>query len=81
MLNLIFCSAECFHMQSTLVLIATTTAEVHKTIAFNEQIDKGPARALRTVPIIVTAHTFCASQDTRVFYGWCLLIQEYFCAV
>ena len=27
---------------------------------------------LRTVPTIVTAQTFCASQDTRVSYGWCL---------
>ena len=35
---------------------------------------------LRTVPTIVTAHTFCASRDTRVSYGWCLLIREYFCA-
>ena len=34
-----------------------------------------------TVPTFVTAHTFCASRDTRVSYGWCLLIQEYFCAV
>ena len=25
--------------------------------------------ALRTVPTIVTAHTFCASRDTRVSYG------------
>ena len=33
------------------------------------------------VPTIVTAHTFCASRDTRVSYGWCLLTQEYFCAV
>ena len=36
---------------------------------------------LRTVPTIVTAHTFCVSRDTRVSYGWCLLIQEYFCPV
>ena len=36
---------------------------------------------LRTVPTIVTAHTFCASGDTRVSYGWCLLIHEYVCAV
>ena len=36
---------------------------------------------LRTVPTFVTAHTFCASRDTRASYGWCLLIQEYFCAV
>ena len=34
-----------------------------------------------TVPTIVTAHTFCASRDTRVSYGWCLLIQGYFYAV
>ena len=37
--------------------------------------------ALRTVPTFVTAHTFCASGDTRVSYGWCLLIQGYFWAV
>ena len=36
---------------------------------------------LRTVPSFVTAHTFCASADTRVSYGLCLLIQGYFCAV
>ena len=36
-------------------------------------------RRLRTVPTFVTAHTFCASQDTRVLYGLCLLIQGYFC--
>ena len=38
-------------------------------------------KLLRTVPTIVTAHTFCASRDTRVSYGWCILMQEYFCAV
>ena len=36
---------------------------------------------LRTVPTIVIAHTFCASRDTRISYGWCLLLQGYFCAV
>ena len=36
---------------------------------------------LRTVPTIVNAHTFCASQDTRISYRQCLLIQGYFCAV
>ena len=29
---------------------------------------------LRMVPTFVTAHTFCASRDTQVSYGWCLLI-------
>ena len=33
------------------------------------------------LPTFVTAHTFCASRDTRVSYGWCLLIQGYFNAV
>ena len=36
---------------------------------------------LRTVPTIVTAHTFCASRDNRVSYRWCSIIQGYFCAV
>ena len=36
---------------------------------------------LRTVPTIVTAHTFCASPYTRISYRQCLLIQGYFCAV
>ena len=36
---------------------------------------------LRTVPTIVTAHTFCASPDTQISYRQCLLIQGYFCAV
>ena len=36
---------------------------------------------LRTVPTFVAAHTLCASGDTWVSYGWCLLIQGYFCAV
>ena len=36
------------------------------------------APSLRTVPTFVTAHTFCASQDTRISYGWCLLIKGYF---
>ena len=31
-----------------------------------------------TVPTFVTAHTFCASRDTGISYGWCLLIQGYF---
>ena len=36
---------------------------------------------LRTVPTIVIAHTFCASRDTRISHGSCVLIQGYFCAV
>ena len=34
-----------------------------------------------TVPSFVSAHTFCASRDSRVSCGWRLLIQGYFCAV
>ena len=36
---------------------------------------------LRTMSTFLTAHTFRASQDTRVSYGWCLLIKRYFYAV
>ena len=35
-------------------------------------------QTLRAVSAFVTTHTFCASRDTRVSYGWCLLIQGYF---
>ena len=42
-----------------------------------ERVLHGNTRSLRTAPTFVTADTFCASQDTRVSYGWCLLIQEY----
>ena len=45
--------------------------------SINRQMRKG----LRTVHTFVTAHTFCSSRDTRVSYGWWLLIQRYFCAV
>ena len=41
----------------------------------------GENESLRTVPTIVIAHMFCASQDTRISYRRCLLIQGYFCAV
>ena len=38
----------------------------------------GQNDVLRTVPTFVATHTFCASRDTRVSYGWCLLTQGYF---
>ena len=47
-------------------------------VCLHAKMTKG---SLRTVPTIVLAHTFCASRDTRISYGWCLLIQGYFCAV
>ena len=34
-----------------------------------------------STPTIVTARTFCASGDTRVSYGKCPLVKEYFCVV
>ena len=40
--------------------------------------NRGYIDKLRTVPTIVTAHTFCASRYTRVSYGWCLLVQKFF---
>ena len=36
---------------------------------------------LKKVPTFVATHMFCASRDTRVSYGWYLLIQGYFCGV
>ena len=33
---------------------------------------------LRTLPTFLTAHTFCASRDTGLSCGWCLLIQDIF---
>ena len=36
---------------------------------------------LRTVPSVAIAHTLCASRDTRVSYGSCLLQQGYLCEV
>ena len=43
-------------------------------IQYNTKTDRQTDRPadglyLRTVPTIVTVHTFCASQDTRVSYG------------
>ena len=52
-----------------------------KSVFFKKTTGQVVSHYLRTVPTIVTAHTFCASQDTRVSYGLCLLIQGYFCAV
>ena len=43
------------------------------------QVVKSSAKCLEE-PLFVTAHTFCATRDTRVSYGWCLPIQGYFCA-
>ena len=41
-----------------------------------------PLKVLRTVPTFVTVHTsHSAHLDTQVSYGWCLLIQGYFCTV
>ena len=42
---------------------------------------KWQLQTLVTVPTFVTTHTLCLCLDTRVSYGWCLLIQGCFCAV
>ena len=66
---------------TTGILMAIDTVRV-KELNKVSRVSMTPLREpLRTVPTIVTAHTFCASRDTRVSYGWWLLIQEYFCAV
>ena len=58
----------------------TKKAKVHYYLVQRDQYGI-IARHLRTVPTIVTAHTFCTSPDTRISYRQCLLIQGYFCAV
>ena len=50
--------------------------------ADSKRVTLASSTTLRTVPTIVTAQTYCPSQDTRVSYGWCLLIhREYYMAV
>ena len=55
-----------------------TFGSLARTLATYESTGE---KSLRTVSTFVTAHTFCASQDTWVFYGWCLLMQGYSCVV
>ena len=65
------------------VLIVKTVVDIYcrgKGGAAPSEVRESFESDLRTVPTIVTAHTFSASRDTRVSYGWCSLIQEYFCA-
>ena len=64
-------------------LLEITKGEKHSKPTEILAIEAGYRREgfQRTVPTIVTAHTFCASRDARVSYGWCILSQEYFCAV
>ena len=52
-------------------LTQKTAFNRHYTLALTKSMET--IAALRRVPAIVTAHTFWASQDTWVFYGWCLL--------
>ena len=65
--NSIWCHSEerKYWIQSS--LSCTDTLGARKSVRF------------RTVSTFVTAHTFCASRDTRVSHGWCLqIIQGYF---
>ena len=41
----------------------------------NRKVTNRNKGLLRTVPTFVTAHTFCASGDTLVFYGWCIFLR------
>ena len=71
-----------FFLNMFVALIIVTFQEQGEKEMDGCELDRNQViRSLRTVPTIVTAHTFCASRDTRVSYGWCLLIQGYFCAV
>jgi len=52
-----------------------------KSLLYRLPLINGLYTALRTVPTVVIAHTFCASLDTWISYRQCLLIQGYFCVV
>ena len=56
---------------------------IHSSTFVDQHLNVGlhVVRLIRMVPTIVNAYKFCASRDTRIFYGWFLLIQGYFCAV
>ena len=64
------------YLQKGLELENTDSARLERYSFFLSLIQH-----LRTVPTIVIAHTVCASRDTGISYGWCLLMQGYFCAV
>ena len=53
----------------------------NRNMAYGVRIREGEEdclHGLRKVPNFVTAHTFCASRDTHVSYGWYLLIRGCF---
>ena len=68
------------HFEEDIQTQATPGIFAHGKVPFLTLSEHG-IMCLRTVPTIVTAHTFCASGDTRVSYGWCLLLQGYFCVL
>ena len=66
------------HARAMSVIKSFLERQHYKKCTFIAQLRASKARArgpihkrfgLRTVPTIVTAHTFCASRDTRVSYG------------
>ena len=64
--------------------IQTALADIFKMAALRTKETHG--NLYYTIQVIVShlkgrRHTFCASRDTRVSCGWCLLIQGYVCAV
>ena len=79
---------ECFYLETTIIIDELLFITGHKlsTVQFAFMLSLSGLGwvayfDLRTVPTIVTAHTFCASPDTRISYRQRLLIQGYFCAV
>ena len=56
-----------------------------KQYSKGQRIEKAGVRLLhlkiKDGTYIAIAHMFCAPRNTRISYGWCLLIQGYFCAV
>ena len=65
-----------------LVLFFCCSTAGLKSVPFQSITLGSKQQQVLTVPtIVIIAHTFCASRDTRISYRRCLLIHGYFCAV
>ena len=64
-----------------MVMIIVSSNLLFDCVYINVKILPENHIALRTVPTIVIAHTFCASPDTGISYRQCLVIKGYFCAI
>ena len=57
--------------------IKSEKESLEKTVAA-EKVETAKTDSSASVRLEREPHTFCASRDIRVSYGWCLRIQEFF---